>query len=83
MTTNAKPPTYNLDAMQFRVLRAAEALTDPAKLEGAFIWSETPQGAEFWLAQAATMTANGRTTLRFMIFASVQLAHLNMQRTAA
>lgn len=81
MTEQPVPPTYDLDAMQFRIERAVEALTDPAKLEGAFIWSATPQGEEFWRASAGTTV--GQSTLRLMIEMAMQLAHLNATRRAA
>ncbi len=78
-----QPPTYDLDRMQFRTERAVEALSVPSKLDGAFIWESAPEGHEFWKEQSSGLTALGRVVLRFLIEASMQLAHLNLQRRAA
>lgn len=77
------PPTYDLDAMQFRTELAVEALTDPSRLEGVFIWERAPEVREFWEQQASGLTVRGRDVLRFLIEASMQLTHLNLQRRAA
>lgn len=81
--TGLTPPTYDLDAMQFRTELAVEALTDPSRLEGVFIWERAPEVREFWEQQASGLTVRGRDVLRFLIEASMQLTHLNLQRRAA
>ncbi|OKP79799.1 hypothetical protein BTE77_06835 [Ensifer adhaerens] len=78
---------YNFDAMQLRVAIAQRALVDPSALEGAFIWSMTPQGEEYWRGQCDNgLTEEGRSTLAYMIAQSMELsivADLHMMRAAA
>jgi hypothetical protein len=75
---------YDFDAMQFRSERAREALSDITKLESAFVWAKTPQGASYWLAQETNgLTFEGRSTLCYMIAQSAELEFMSMFRRAA
>jgi len=76
---------YNFDAMQLRVANARAALTNPAALDGAFIWSRTPQGEEYWRQQRDNgLTEEGRSTLAYMIAQSIELEIVGeMHRRAA
>lgn len=75
---------YDFDRMRLNIRQARQAMDNPALLEGAFIWSETPQGEPYWRAQTAGLTHEGRSTLAYMVAQSIALEiHAEFFRRAA
>jgi hypothetical protein len=64
---------YNFDRMHLNVRQTRQAIDSPALLHGAFIWSETPQGEDYWRAQTTAPTHEGRSTLAYMAAQSIEL----------
>lgn len=64
---------YDFDRMRLNIRQARQALQNPELLEGAFIWTETPQGDAYWRGQTAGLSRDGRSTLAYMIAQSIEL----------
>lgn len=76
-------PDYNLDVMEFSYEAAIAWLGGMNTLRQAFMWVETPQGFEFWLAQEQNPDHVGRSIVQFLVEAYPDLVALNLQRSLA
>ncbi len=65
---------YNFDRMRLNVAQTQAALQDVRYLRGAFIWSETPQGEDYWQKQLDNgLDMGARSTLATMVALSVTM----------
>lgn len=86
MNADAKAPVvpfYDFSAMRLNIARAQQVLAgDITALEKAFIWAETPQGADYWHGQAGGLDQTARSTIAFMIAQSIELEIIQVRAAA-